>query len=113
MYRDYVELPEEVEQQMNDLADHVSKQLFFRPDIPVKFEFLDVHYELFGKWITSKDFKRVFALTAIDRDQGMKIHMLAEASNSFSDQENLRTIVDTFLRNRSGLDPQVEELEDE
>lgn len=111
MYRNMIEEPEELEAQINDLADQVATKFVFRPDQTVKIEFNDVHYEL-KMARTIMDFKRVFLLVAMDKDNGKLIKSVGECDNKLSDQENYRAMMAAFLRDRCGLVPEASELED-
>ena len=112
MYKNMVEVPEELEHQINDLAEQVASKMFYRPDQTAKIEFEDVHYDI-KMMRTIMNFKRVILLVAADRDNGKVIKAVGECDNSFSDYENYKATVTAFLRDRAGMDlrPSVTEEE--
>ena len=104
MYKNAVEAPEELEQQIRSAADEVSAHLFYRPDQKHGIEFNDRKY-VFMATKRIINFKETIFMAVVDVSEKKPrvFNVQAEVDNGFSYRENLRATVEAFLRDRSGL----------
>lgn len=108
MYDDMIEAPTILDEQINDLAEHLGKQLTFKQKEKVKFEFLDhVYTIMYRKDIIN--FKEVILMIIIDESEinpqtnlPRTYNVNAEIDNNLSMSECLRATVASFLRHQTG-----------
>lgn len=108
MYEDMIEAPTILDEQINDLAEHLGKQLTFKQKEKVKFEFLDhVYTVMYRKDIIN--FKEVILMIIIDESEinpqtnlPRTYNVNAEIDNNLSMSECLRATVASFLRHQTG-----------
>lgn len=108
MYDDMIEAPTILDEQINDLAEHLGKQLTFKQKEKVKFEFLDhVYTVMYRKDIIN--FKEVILMIIVDESEiNPQTNLLrtynvnAEIDNNLSMSECLRATVASFLRHQTG-----------
>lgn len=108
MYDEMIEQPTVLDEQINDLAEHLGKQLTFKQKEKVKFEFLDhVYTVMYRKDIIN--FKEVILMIIIDESENnpqtnlpRTYNVNAEIDNNLSMSECLRATVASFLRHQTG-----------
>lgn len=108
MYDEMIEQPTVLDEQINDLAKHLGKQLTFKQKEKVKFEFLDhVYTVMYRKDIIN--FKEVILMIIIDESKinpqtnlPRTYNVNAEIDNNLSMSECLRATVASFLRHQTG-----------
>ena len=108
MYDEMIEQPTVLDEQINDLAEHLGKQLIFKQKEKVKFEFLDhVYTVMYRKDIIN--FKEVILMIIIDESEinpqtnlPRTYNVNAEIDNNLSMSECLRATVASFLRHQTG-----------
>ena len=108
MYDEMIEQPTVLDEQINDLAEHLGKQLTFKQKEKVKFEFLDhVYTVMYRKDII--DFKEVILMIIVDESEinpqtnlPRTYNVNAEIDNNLSMSECLRATVASFLRHQTG-----------
>ncbi len=108
MYDEMIEQPTVLDEQINDLAEHLGKQLTFKQKEKVKFEFLDhVYTVMYRKDIIN--FKEVILMIIIDESEinpqtnlPRTYNVNAEIDNNLSMSECLRATVASFLRHQTG-----------
>lgn len=109
MYDEMIEQPTVLDEQINDLAEHLGKQLTFKQKEKVKFEFLDhVYTVMYRKDIIN--FKEVILMIIIDESEinpqtnlPRTYNVNAEIDNNLSMSECLRATVASFLRHQTGI----------
>lgn len=108
MYDEMIEQPTVLDEQINDLAEHLGKQLTFKQKEKIKFEFLDhVYTVMYRKDIIN--FKEVILMIIIDESEinpqtnlPRTYNVNAEIDNNLSMSECLRATVASFLRHQTG-----------
>lgn len=108
MYDEMIEQPTVLDEQINDLAEYLGKQLTFKQKEKVKFEFLDhVYTVMYRKDIIN--FKEVILMIIIDESEinpqtnlPRTYNVNAEIDNNLSMSECLRATVASFLRHQTG-----------
>lgn len=108
MYDEMIEAPTILDEQINDLAEHLGKQLAFKQKEKVKFEFLDhVYTVMYRKDIIN--FKEVILMIIVDESEinpqtnlPRTYNVNAEIDNNLSMSECLRATVASFLRHQTG-----------
>ena len=108
MYDEMIEQPTVLDEQINDLAEHLGKQLTFKQKEKVKFEFLDhVYTVIYRKDIIN--FKEVILMIIVDESEinpqtnlPRTYNVNAEIDNNLSMSECLRATVASFLRHQTG-----------
>lgn len=108
MYNEMIEQPTVLDEQINDLAEHLGKKLTFKQKEKVKFEFLDhVYTVMYRKDIIN--FKEVILMIIIDESEinpqtnlPRTYNVNAEIDNNLSMSECLRATVASFLRHQTG-----------
>ena len=108
MYDEMIEQPTVLDEQINDLAEHLGKQLTFKQKEKVKFEFLDhVYTVMYRKDIIN--FKEVILMIIVDESEinpqtnlPRTYNVNAEIDNKLSMSECLRATVASFLRHQTG-----------
>ena len=108
MYDEMIEQPTVLDEQINDLAEHLGKQLTFKQKEKVKFEFLDhVYTVMYRKDIIN--FKEVILMIIIDESEinpqtnlPRTYNVNAEIDNNLSMSECLRATIASFLRHQTG-----------
>ena len=108
MYDEMIEEPTILDEQINDLAEHLGKQLAFKQKEKVKFEFLDhVYTVMYRKDIIN--FKEVILMIIVDESEinpqtnlPRTYNVNAEIDNNLSMSECLRATVASFLRHQTG-----------
>lgn len=108
MYDEMIEQPTVLDEQINDLAEHLGKQLTFKQKEKVKFEFLDhVYTVMYRKDIIN--FKEVILMIIVDESEinpqtnlPRTYNVNAEINNNLSMSECLRATVASFLRHQTG-----------
>ena len=108
MYDEMIEQPTALDEQINDLAEHLGKQLTFKQKEKVKFEFLDhVYTVMYRKDIIN--FKEVILMIIVDESEinpqtnlPRTYNVNAEIDNNLSMSECLRATVASFLRHQTG-----------
>lgn len=108
MYAEMIEQPTVLDEQINDLAEHLGKQLTFKQKEKVKFEFLDhVYTVMYRKDIIN--FKEVILMIIFDESEinpqtnlPRTYNVNAEIDNNLSMSECLRATVASFLRHQTG-----------
>lgn len=108
MYDEMIEQPTVLDEQINDLAEHLGKQLTFKQKEKVKFEFLDhVYTVMYRKDIIN--FKEVILMIIVDESEinpqtnlPRTYNVNAEIDNNLSISECLRATVASFLRHQTG-----------
>jgi hypothetical protein len=108
MYDEMIEKPTVLDEQINDLAEHLGKQLTFKQKEKVKFEFLDhVYTVMYRKDIIN--FKEVILMIIVDESEinpqtnlPRTYNVNAEIDNNLSMSECLRATVASFLRHQTG-----------
>ena len=108
MYDEMIEAPTILDEQINDLAEHLGKQLAFKQKEKVKFEFLDhIYTVMYRKDIIN--FKEVILMIIIDEleinpqtNLPRTYNVNAEIDNNLSMSECLRATVASFLRHQTG-----------
>lgn len=108
MYDEMIEQPTVLDKQINDLAEHLGKQLTFKQKEKVKFEFLDhVYTVMYRKDIIN--FKEVILMIIVDESEinpqtnlPRTYNVNAEIDNNLSMSECLRATVASFLRHQTG-----------
>lgn len=108
MYDEMIEQPTVLDEQINDLAEHLGKQLTFKQKEKVKFEFLDhVYTVMYRKDIIN--FKEVILMIIVDGSEinpqtnlPRTYNVNAEIDNNLSMSECLRATVASFLRHQTG-----------
>lgn len=108
MYDEMIEQPTVLDEQINDLAEHLGKQLTFKQKEKVKFEFLDhVYTVMYRKDIIN--FKEVILMIIVDESEinpqtnlPRTYNVNAEIDNNLSMSECLRATVASFLRHQTG-----------
>lgn len=108
MYDEMIEQPTVLDEQINDLAEHLGKQLTFKQKEKVKFEFLDhVYTVMYRKDIIN--FKEVILMIIVDEFEinpqtnlPRTYNVNAEIDNNLSMSECLRATVASFLRHQTG-----------
>jgi hypothetical protein len=108
MYDEMIEQPTVLDEQINDLAEHLGKQLTFKQKEKVKFEFLDhVYTVMYRKDIIN--FKEVILMIIVDESEinpqtnlPRTYNVNAEIDNNLSMSECLRATVASFLRHQIG-----------
>lgn len=107
MYDEMIEQPTVLDEQINDLAEHLGKQLTFKQKEKVKFEFLDhVYTVMYRKDIIN--FKEVILMIIVDESEinpqtnlPRTYNVNAEIDNNLSMSECLRATVASFLRHQT------------
>lgn len=108
MYDEIIEAPTVLDEQINDLAEHLGKQLTFKQKEKVKFEFLDhVYTVMYRKDIIN--FKEVILMIIVDESEinpqtnlPRTYNVNAEIDNNLSMSECLRATIASFLRHQTG-----------
>lgn len=108
MYDEMIEQPTVLDEQINNLAEHLGKQLTFKQKEKVKFEFLDhVYTVMYRKDIIN--FKEVILMIIVDESEinpqtnlPRTYNVNAEIDNNLSMSECLRATVASFLRHQTG-----------
>ena len=108
MYDEMIEAPTILDEQINDLAEHLGKQLTFKQKEKVKFEFLDhIYTVMYRKDIIN--FKEVILMIIVDESEinpqtnlPRTYNVNAEIDNNLSMSECLRATVASFLRHQTG-----------
>jgi len=108
MYDEMIEQPTVLDEQINDLAEHLGKQLTFKQKEKVKFEFLNhVYTVMYRKDIIN--FKEVILMIIVDESEinpqtnlPRTYNVNAEIDNNLSMSECLRATVASFLRHQTG-----------
>lgn len=108
MYDEMIEAPTILDEQINDLAEHLGKQLAFKQKEKVKFEFLDhIYTVMYRKDIIN--FKEVILMIIVDESEinpqtnlPRTYNVNAEIDNNLSMSECLRATVASFLRHQTG-----------
>lgn len=108
MYDEMIEQPTVLDEQINDLAEHLGKQLTFKQKEKVKFEFLDhVYTVMYRKDIIN--FKEVILMIIVDESEinpqtnlPRTYNVNAEIDNNLSMSECLRATIASFLRHQTG-----------
>lgn len=108
MYDEMIEQPTVLDEQINDLAEHLGKQLTFKQKEKVKFEFLDhIYTVMYRKDIIN--FKEVILMIIVDESEinpktnlPRTYNVNAEIDNNLSMSECLRATVASFLRHQTG-----------
>ena len=108
MYDEMIEQPTVLDEQINDLAEHLGEQLTFKQKEKVKFEFLDhVYTVMYRKDIIN--FKEVILMIIVDESEinpqtnlPRTYNVNAEIDNNLSMSECLRATVASFLRHQTG-----------
>lgn len=108
IYDEMIEQPTVLDEQINDLAEHLGKQLTFKQKEKVKFEFLDhVYTVMYRKDIIN--FKEVILMIIVDESEinpqtnlPRTYNVNAEIDNNLSMSECLRATVASFLRHQTG-----------
>lgn len=108
MYDEMIEQSTVLDEQINDLAEHLGKQLTFKQKEKVKFEFLDhVYTVMYRKDIIN--FKEVILMIIVDESEinpqtnlPRTYNVNAEIDNNLSMSECLRATVASFLRHQTG-----------
>lgn len=108
MYDEMIEQPTVLDEQINDLSEHLGKQLTFKQKEKVKFEFLDhVYTVMYRKDIIN--FKEVILMIIVDESEinpqtnlPRTYNVNAEIDNNLSMSECLRATVASFLRHQTG-----------
>lgn len=108
MYDEMIEQPTVLDEQINDLAEHLGKQLTFKQKEKVKFEFLDhVYTVMYRKDIIN--FKEVILMIIVNESEinpqtnlPRTYNVNAEIDNNLSMSECLRATVASFLRHQTG-----------
>lgn len=108
MYDEMIEQPTVLDEQINDLAEHLGKQLTFKQKEKVKFEFLGhVYTVMYRKDIIN--FKEVILMIIVDESEinpqtnlPRTYNVNAEIDNNLSMSECLRATVASFLRHQTG-----------
>lgn len=108
MYDEMIEQPTVLDEQINDLTEHLGKQLTFKQKEKVKFEFLDhVYTVMYRKDIIN--FKEVILMIIVDESEinpqtnlPRTYNVNAEIDNNLSMSECLRATVASFLRHQTG-----------
>ena len=108
MYNEMIEEPTILDEQINDLAEHLGKQLAFKQKEKVKFEFLNhVYTVMYRKDIIN--FKEVILMIIVDESEinpqtnlPRTYNVNAEIDNNLSMSECLRATVASFLRHQTG-----------
>ena len=108
MYDDMIEAPTLLDEQINDLAEHLGKQLTFKQKEKVKFEFLDhIYTVMYRKDIIN--FKEIILMIIVDESEinpqtnlPRTYNVNAEINNNLSMSECLRATVASFLRHQTG-----------
>lgn len=104
MYKNIIEVPEEIENAISDLSKEVATKLFYRPDTAYPSEFYDNKY-IFAAGKVIKSFKEYIILKVLDvtdEKHPRKFRVESEIDNKFSYRENLQATVECFLRDRCG-----------
>lgn len=107
LYKEAIEVPEEQEQLIIDVADSVANQLYLGNKNNVKVEFYE-HKYAFGMRTYIKDFKQYIHLLVIDAAElnamgyPRTFHVETEINNDLSMLENVRASVAAFLRDSLG-----------
>lgn len=108
MYDEMIEAPTILDEQINDLAEHLGKQLAFKQKEKIKFEFLDhIYTVMYRKDIIN--FKEVILMIIVDESEinpqtnlPRTYNVNAEIDNNLSMSECLRATVASFLRHQTG-----------
>lgn len=108
MYDEMIEAPTILDEQINDLAEHLGKQLVFKEKQKVNFEFLEhVYTIMYRKDVVN--FKQVILMIIIDTSEinpqtnlPRTYNINAEIDNNLSMSECLRATVASFLRHQTG-----------
>lgn len=108
MYDEMIEQPTVLDEQINDLAEHLGKQLTFKQKEKVKFEFLNhIYTVMYRKDIIN--FKEVILMIIVDESEinpqtnlPRTYNVNAEIDNNLSISECLRATVASFLRHQTG-----------
>lgn len=108
MYDEMIKQPTVLDEQINDLAEHLGKQLTFKQKEKVKFEFLShVYTVMYRKDIIN--FKEVILMIIVDESEinpqtnlPRTYNVNAEIDNNLSMSECLRATVASFLRHQTG-----------
>ena len=113
-----IDVPEQLEAMIQDTAEKVARDLTLKASQVARAEFDDEVYT-FKAMKRTIDFKQVVHMVIVNeehRREGGNIYRpytaTAEIDNSFSYMDNMKAIVETFLRHISGLGNTAQELDD-
>lgn len=116
--RDTIDAPAEIEALIADIAEKVARDLTFKTSQIARIDFDDYVYT-FKATKKTVNFKQVVYMVIVNEAHriigGNKYRpytVTAEIDNSKSYTDNLKAIVETFLRHISGLGAVAEELAD-
>lgn len=113
MYRNAVELPDELEKEISDVAGEVSANLFLRPDRAYAVEFGESRYAFAAAKLLDgfREHVLIKAMDMTDEKRPRKFRVEVEIDNRFSYRENLKAAIEVFLRDRCGM-ADVGEIQD-
>lgn len=114
MMKSYVDAPIELEERIKDTAEKTAGILVYQEGRKAEFEFNDTVYEAKLKKTVS-DFKEIIYMVILDEKKlksagghYVPFTVSAEVDNSFSYYENVKAMVEAFLRHITGtIQPEV------
>ena len=112
MYHEAIEVPDQVEEELNNVAQEIAKTIYFHPSRIVDFEFLNHTYKAKYMSIVTNDFKKVMYVVMDDLTDQVRTKAQVEINNSLTEMENIRATLCAMLRHHTGI-VEVGEIEDE
>lgn len=112
MYHDAVEVPEETEAELNNVAQEVAKRIYLHPSKTTDFEFLNHTYKAKYMSIITNDFKKVMYVVMDDLTEQVRTRGQIEVNNGLTEMENIRAAICAMLRHHTGL-VEVGEIQEE
>lgn len=101
MYHEAIEIPEQQEQELVNVAQNVANRLYFHPKQEAEFEFLQHQYRV--KFFSSiVNFKKCMAFIIDDLTDKVRIKEKVEVDNSLTELENIRAALSAGLRHHIG-----------
>lgn len=102
MYRDTVEIPEEMEVELIEAARDVANRLYFHPTRKTRFEYLGTKYACAYLSFITSNYKKVMYVVLDDLDLRTRTKAQVEVNNGLSEIENIRAVVASMLRHHTG-----------
>lgn len=102
MYREAIEVPEERERELIDVAHATANRLYFHPSLQADFEFLGNRYRCKYMSFITPNFKKVMYVVMDDITMQRRIKAQVELNNGLSEIENIRATLAAMLRHHIG-----------
>lgn len=101
LYRETIEVPEEAEMELIDVAHETANKLYFHPSKEADFEYLGNQYKCkYLSFITN--FKKIMYVVMDDITTQTRIRGQVEVDNGLTELENIRATIAAMLRHHTG-----------